>query len=101
MGRPYDSGEDALERILHRKQKSWVMLTILAVNIAVFLYAEVSGGSADLQNMVRLGAAYTPLIRKGQYYRLFTSMFLHFGPGHLHSPIFSRTSLHSIRGFSL
>ena len=85
MGRPYDSGEDALERILHRKQKSWVMLTILAVNIAVFLYAEVSGGSADLQNMVRLGAAYTPLIRKGQYYRLFTSMFLHFGPGHLFS----------------
>ena len=42
MGRPYDSGEDALERILHRKQKSWVMLTILAVNIAVFLYAEVA-----------------------------------------------------------
>ena len=85
MERPYDSGEDALERILHRKQKSWVMFTILAVNIAVFLYAEASGGSTDLQNMLRLGAAYTPLIRKGQYYRLFTSMFLHFGPGHLFS----------------
>ena len=43
------------------------MFTILAVNIAVFLYAEASGGSTDLQNMLRLGAAYTPLIRKGQF----------------------------------
>ena len=85
MERPYDSGEDALERILHRKQKSWVMLVILVINVAVFFYAEATGGSDDVQHMIKLGAAYTPLIRKGEYYRLFTSMFLHFGPGHLFS----------------
>ena len=85
MERPYDSGEDALERILHRKQKSWVMLVILVINVAVFFYAEATEGSDDVQHMIKLGAAYTPLIRQGEYYRLFTSMFLHFGPGHLFS----------------
>ena len=33
--------------------------------------------------MIRWGAAYTPLIQAGEYYRLFTCMFLHFGFQHL------------------
>lgn len=78
-----NSGEDALERILHRKKKSWLMLTILAVNVVVFLCTEITGDSSNTEHMVRMGAAYTPLILRGQYWRLFTSMFLHFSLGHL------------------
>ena len=33
--------------------------------------------------MMDCGAAYAPLIESGEYYRLFTSMFLHFGIQHL------------------
>ena len=33
--------------------------------------------------MLAHGAAYAPLIMRGEYYRLFTSMFLHFGLTHL------------------
>lgn len=34
-------------------------------------------------HMLQCGAAYTPAIMQGEYYRIFTSMFLHFGPQHL------------------
>ncbi len=38
----------------------------------------------QVANMLQHGAAYTPFILEGgQYYRLFTSMFLHFGIQHL------------------
>ena len=32
--------------------------------------------------MLKCGACYTPLIREGQYYRLVSGMFLHFGIDH-------------------
>lgn len=34
-------------------------------------------------HMLQCGAGYTPAIIQGEYYRIFTSMFLHFGPQHL------------------
>lgn len=78
-----NSQEDALERILHRKDKSWAMLAMLAANVIVFIWAELTGGTTDTAHMVAMGAEYPPLILQGQYYRLFTSMFLHFGLAHL------------------
>lgn len=58
------------------------MLLILA-NILVFTAVEFTGGSEDTMHMLQCGAAYTPAIMQGEYYRIFTSMFLHFGPQHL------------------
>lgn len=60
------------------------VVCLMAVNILIFLWTEITGGSQDTWHMVKMGAAYTPLIvNGGQWYRLFTCMFLHFGMAHL------------------
>lgn len=80
----YNSNEDFLER-MWRNSKNVLNLVVIAVNILVFVLVTVTGGTDDMENMIRWGAAYTPLIREGETYRLFTSMFLHFGIEHLFS----------------
>ena len=56
---------------------------LLAANLIAFFASELLGGSEDYNTMLRLGAASAPLIKGGEYWRLFTSMFLHFGFMHL------------------
>ena len=65
-------------------RKEPATLTLIIINIVVFLMVEFTGLSQDTLHMLDWGAAYTPLIvEKGEVYRLFTSMFLHFGIEHL------------------
>ena len=87
MNQTYDSGPDALEQIF-RGPLRWVNLLIIAVNILVFAVMEFLGSTQDAGLMLEWGAAYTPLILEGQWYRLFSSMFLHFGLGHLFNNMF-------------
>ncbi len=67
-----------------------VMNTLMVIiNIAVFIVMEFMGNTEDARFMLTHGAAFAPLIRDyGQYYRLFTSMFLHFGLAHLLNNMF-------------
>lgn len=87
MKQPYESQPDALEQIF-RGPVRWVNLTIIAINILVFLVTELLGSTEDPAWMIRCGAAYVPLIEEGQWYRLVTSMFLHFGTAHLFNNMF-------------
>lgn len=65
------------------KKEPMTALLILA-NILVFLAVEITGGSSGTAHMFEWGAAYTPsIIAEKEWYRLFTSMFLHFGISHL------------------
>lgn len=65
-------------------QKAYITITLIAVNILVFLALSVQGMTEDPQFMLRHGAMYVPyVIEKGEYYRLFTCLFLHFGFDHL------------------
>ena len=66
---------------LRTRQK--VNLAMVIINIAVFLLAELRGDTGSVEYMLRIGAAYTPAIRQGEYWRMFTAMFLHFGLVHL------------------
>jgi len=62
----------------------YITIFLVAINILVFLYTEISGSSTDTLFMLNHGASYWKYIfDQGEYYRLFTSIFLHFGGEHL------------------
>lgn len=73
---------DALEQIF-REPLNWMNLLMIGINIVVFVIMEILGSTEDTGFMLQWGAACRPLILDGEWYRLFTSMFLHFGIYHL------------------
>ncbi len=60
-----------------------VTVFLVLINVLVFLAIEITGGSDDTMHMLQCGAGYAPAIMSGEYFRIFTSMFLHFGVKHL------------------
>ena len=61
-----------------------VTILLILINTLIFLAVEFTGGSQNSQHMLECGAAYAPLILdEGEWYRIFTCMFLHFGAPHL------------------
>jgi len=57
---------------------------IVILNVLIFLWMEIMGSTQDALYMVEHGAMYVPnMVNNGQTYRLFTSMWLHFGIEHL------------------
>lgn len=65
-------------------KKEPVTVLFILLNIIIFLIVDFTGGSENTMHMVECGAAYPPLIlENGEFYRLFTCMFLHFGISHL------------------
>lgn len=57
---------------------------LIGINAAVFLILTVIGRTEDVYFMIKHGAMYEPLIMQDhEYYRIITSMFLHFGIQHL------------------
>ena len=66
------------------KKVPYVTICFIAANILIWLVLEIMGKTQDSEFMLSHGAAYRPyIIQGGQYYRLFTCMFLHFGADHL------------------
>lgn len=62
---------------------SYLVYAITAINIILWLIMEADGSSTDISTLIKYGAKYNILIMEGQYWRLFTSMFLHIGIAHL------------------
>ena len=65
-------------------RKEPVTMILILLNVLVFLAVELTGGSENVEHMLECGAAYAPyILEKGEWYRLFTCMFLHFGIRHI------------------
>lgn len=68
--------------------RKWVQtlgtILLVIINVVVFFTLSFMGMTEDAVFMLKHGAMYTPVVQaSGEYYRLFTSMFLHFGFEHL------------------
>lgn len=64
-------------------QTPYFTYALLAINVVVFALATLAGGTDDQEVLLDFGAMFGPLISDGEYWRLFTAMFLHSGPMHL------------------
>lgn len=61
-----------------------ITIGIAVLNILIFLVLSFGGRTEDAAYMMEHGAMYVPyLLENGERYRLFSSMFLHFGITHL------------------
>lgn len=69
---------------IFRIKKPIVTYILIALNILYFLAMYIFGnGSTDILTLVNFGANYAPLVEAGEWYRLFTSTFIHIGVLHL------------------
>ena len=65
------------------EEKIPVTIILMLVNVVLLFVCEAKGGSESSEVLYRMGAMYVPDILEGEWYRLFASMFLHFGFVHL------------------
>lgn len=66
------------------KKKAICTTGFIIVNIGIFLGIMLIGKDGDTMFLLEHGAMYAPYVLEGkEYYRLVTSMFLHFGMQHL------------------
>ncbi len=75
---------------LRAKRLSFQFYTlIIAINVLVFAYL-ISFGAITTQSLLQNGAfSYDRIINNGEYYRIFTSLFLHASFSHLFANMFT------------
>lgn len=65
-------------------KREYLTISILLLNIVIWVFLEFQGGSEDLSVLLRYGAINVKRIQStGEYWRFFTAMFLHIGFMHL------------------
>ena len=69
---------------------------LIVINVIVFIIEFFLGGSTSNNIINQLFTMYTPSVLSGQVWRLFTSMFLHFGLTHI---LMNMMALYSIGYF--
>lgn len=76
--------EDSQNRGFNILKRAPVTTMLVIINVIIFIIMELAGSTTDAYYMYKHGAMYMPAITEGgEYYRLFTAMFLHFGIEHL------------------
>lgn len=65
------------------RRTAYVNLTIIAVNFLYFGYLEIVGNTEDSLFMISHGAMFLPAVLRGEYWRLLTAVFMHFGISHI------------------
>ena len=69
---------------VYGRKTAYVNTAIIIINVLCFLYLELQGSTENAGFMLAHGAMFAPrVVDHGQYYRLVTSVFMHFGVSHL------------------
>jgi len=69
---------------------STITFGLIILNIIVFVVMELNGGSENTENLIRFGAVSNELVfDRGEFFRLFTDMFVHIGFAHIAANCFS------------
>lgn len=66
-----------------KRKKAYSNTLLVALNIVAFIIMEVAGAREHIGTLLQWGAGYPPLYEAGEYWRLFTQMFLHGDLEHL------------------
>ena len=65
-------------------KRAYVNIGLIILNVLYFLYLEIAGSSEDVVFMYENGAMLAPaVLEDGEYYRLLTAVFMHFGIDHI------------------
>jgi len=74
-----------LRRASFEGTSALVTKVLIAINVAVYLLELGAGGEVNGtgNEIFRKGVLFGPFVADGEYWRLFTAMFLHYGPFHL------------------
>ena len=65
-------------------KRAYVNIGLIILNVLYFLYLEIAGSSEDVIFMYENGAMLAPaVLEDGEYYRLLTAVFMHFGIDHI------------------
>ena len=71
----------------------WLTRSIILVNCAVYYYVWSLSGKITAENLLTYGANFRPLVLHGEWWRLFTCMFLHANLLHLGANMYSLWAL--------
>ncbi len=75
---------------MENKREMSCTIFLAVINVVVFFWLSFGGMTEDGGYMLQHGAMYAPsFIIDQEYYRIFTSMFLHFGFSHLINNMFT------------
>lgn len=71
-------------KLLGKNFGGMITKILIAINVLIFIMMEINGGSKNFDILLRFGAMQNyRLLELGEYWRLFTAMFLHIGFAHL------------------
>lgn len=71
------------EKAILTNGKPFFTYIFMIIQIAVFLWLEMNGGSTNTSTLIKYGAKVNELIYQGQWWRFITPVFLHIGYLHL------------------
>ncbi len=82
----HQKGQTFAQELAADTPTTWVFPTIIALNVIAFIITGLRGGGwvdSNPEKMLEMGADFAPYTTSGQWWRLMTSSFLHFGVIHL------------------
>jgi rhomboid protease GluP len=70
---------------MHTKKNTMPIITaaFVIINILVYVVLEFNGNTENTEYMMGMGAVWPPYIEAGEYWRLITATFMHFGFEHI------------------